>query len=126
MTRMFYRGASCVFLVYDVTRIESLNNALEYWLNEVRDHASPKDLVMVYLIGNKAELDGQRQVSLETVIDLACSHKITKRRNMIGDTKPPALISKCFETSALTGDNVSKVFEYALKEVYLAISDRVN
>ncbi len=35
VTRIFYRGAHCVFLTYDVTREETFAN-LSDWLNEIR------------------------------------------------------------------------------------------
>lgn len=35
ITRIFYRGAHCVFLVYDITREDTFVNVLE-WLKEVK------------------------------------------------------------------------------------------
>jgi len=35
ITRIFYRGAHCVFLTYDITREETFNNAGD-WLKEVK------------------------------------------------------------------------------------------
>ncbi len=35
ITRIFYRGAHCVFLTYDITREETFNNVIE-WLKEVK------------------------------------------------------------------------------------------
>ncbi len=54
MTRIFYRGAHCVFLTYDVTREETFVNLLD-WLKEIKQHASED--VRVYLIGNKSEME---------------------------------------------------------------------
>ena len=54
VTRIFYRGAHCVFLTYDVTREDTFVN-LQEWLKEIKQHASED--VRVYLIGNKAELE---------------------------------------------------------------------
>ena len=61
VTRIFYRGAHCVFLTYDVTREETFAN-LSDWLNEIRQHASED--VRIYLIGNKSEMEDQREVTL--------------------------------------------------------------
>ena len=61
VTRIFYRGAHCVFLTYDVTREETFAN-LGDWLKEIKQHASED--VRVYLIGNKAEMEEQREVTL--------------------------------------------------------------
>jgi small GTP-binding protein len=54
VTRIFYRGAHCVFLTYDVTREETFVNLLD-WLKEIKQHASED--VRVYLIGNKSEME---------------------------------------------------------------------
>lgn len=53
ITRIFFRGANCIFLTYDVTSEESFKN-LSYWLSEIKLHASQD--VKVYLIGNKVDL----------------------------------------------------------------------
>ena len=34
ITKIFYRGAHCIFLAYDITRLETFNN-LATWYNEV-------------------------------------------------------------------------------------------
>lgn len=60
VTRIFYRGAHCVFLTYDVTREETFVNLLD-WLKEIKQHASED--VRVYLIGNKSEMEDQREVT---------------------------------------------------------------
>ena len=54
MTRIFYRGAQCVFLTYDITREESFLD-LDDWLLEIQHNAPPD--VKIYLIGNKSELE---------------------------------------------------------------------
>ena len=99
VTRIFYRGAHCVFLTYDITRDETFVNAID-WLKEIQEHASPDTLI--YLIGNKAELEEEREITFDRAIEFARAHKI----------------SKCFETSATTGNNVEDVFGCAIKEVY--------
>ena len=54
MTRIFYRGAHCVFLTYDITRDETFVSLSE-WLKEIKQHAAED--VLIYMVGNKAELD---------------------------------------------------------------------
>ena len=99
MTRIFYRGANCVFLTYDITRDETFVNAID-WLKEIQEHASPDCLV--YLIGNKAELEEEREITFDRAVEFARAHKI----------------SKVFETSAKTGNNVEELFGCAIKEIY--------
>ena len=68
MTRIFYRGAHCVFLTYDITRDETFEN-LRTWLKEIRQHANED--VRIYLIGNKSELDSQREVQFDRAVEFA-------------------------------------------------------
>ena len=59
ITNTYYRHAIGVMLVYDISCRESFEN-LERWLVELRDHADDK--IKVVLVGNKSDLDNQRQV----------------------------------------------------------------
>ena len=56
----------------------------------------------MYLIGNKAELEEEREITFDRAIEFARAHKI----------------SKVFETSAKTGNNVEDVFACAIKEIH--------
>lgn len=99
MTRIFYRGAHCVFLTYDITRDETFEN-LKSWLKEIKQHAAED--VRIYLIGNKSELESAREVNFDRAVEFARSNNI----------------HKCFETSAKTGQNVEEVFSCGGKELY--------
>ena len=101
ITRIFYRGANCVFLCYDITRKETFNNVQE-WLMEIKQHASQD--VIVYLIGNRIDQEELREVKKETAIEYCKQNKI----------------DKFYETSARTGFNVESVFSLAAKELYYA------
>ena len=100
VTRIFYRGAHCVFLTYDITRDETFANLVE-WLKEIQNHAAED--VKIYLIGNKSEMEEQREVFKERAIEFAKEHNI----------------HKVFETSAKTGDNVEEVFSAAAREIFV-------
>ena len=52
VTRVFYKGAHCIFLVYDITSAESFRKAKD-WLEEVRSNSGPN--VVIMLIGNKSD-----------------------------------------------------------------------
>ena len=99
MTRIFYRGAHCVFLTYDITRDETFEN-LRGWLKEIKQHATED--VRIYLIGNKSELESGREVQFDRAVEFAKQNGI----------------HKCFETSAKTGQNVEEVFSCAGKELF--------
>jgi len=68
IVRSYYRGAAGVLLVYDVTRRETFN-ALEQWLNEVRENsgvgANKEADPVILLAGNKCDLEkvGRREVT---------------------------------------------------------------
>ena len=100
VTRIFYRGAHCVFLTYDVTREETFVNLLD-WLKEIKQHASED--VRIYLIGNKSEMEEQREVTFQRALEFAREYRL----------------HKVFETSAKTGFNVEEVFATVAKELYL-------
>jgi Ras-related protein Rab-4B len=60
VTRSYYRGAAGALLVYDVARRDSFN-ALANWLADARALASPS--IVVLLVGNKSDLEAQREVT---------------------------------------------------------------
>ena len=57
------------------------------------------------MIGNKSELEEQREITFDRAIEFAKSNGI----------------HKCFETSAKTGMNVEEVFSCAGKELFHAV-----
>ena len=97
VTRIFYRGAQCVFLTYDVTRHETFDNIAD-WLKDIRDHAMEE--VLIYLVGNKAD-SADKEVSGSEGLAFAQGNGI----------------HKFFETSAKTGDAVHDVFSIATKDM---------
>ncbi|KAM1398079.1 hypothetical protein ACFX2I_015580 [Malus domestica] len=62
ITSAYYRGAVGALLVYDVTRHVTFEN-VERWLNELRDHTD--SIIVIMLVGNKADLRHLRAVSVE-------------------------------------------------------------
>jgi GTPase SAR1 family protein len=71
------------------------------WLKEVKQHANTD--IVVYLIGNRADLEDEREVPKERAVEFCQQYGI----------------DKFFETSAKTGFNVEEVFSLAAKELYL-------
>ena len=62
ITKIFYRGAHCVCLCYDITRMDTSLN-LETWLREVRVQSEAN--VTVILIGNMKDREHLREVKQE-------------------------------------------------------------
>jgi Ras-related protein Rab-2A len=89
ITRSYYRAAVAAMLVFDVTRRESFEH-LSTWLSETANYP----MMTIVLVGNKADLDSQREVSQ------AEAEQYAEARGL------PYL-----ETSAKAGLNVDKCFE---------------
>jgi len=60
VTKSYYRGAAGALLVYDISSRESYN-AVSNWLTDAQNLANPN--LVVLLVGNKRDLEEDRQVS---------------------------------------------------------------
>jgi len=93
---MYFRGARGGFIVFDVTNRKSFEN-VSLWLEEVQKHC---ENIPLLLIGNKIDLEDQREVSSEE-----------------GEALAKKLGLPFFETSAKTGELVTKCFTMLAKEM---------
>lgn len=98
ITRSYYRGAAGALLVYDITRRETFNH-LTRWLEEARQNANANMVIM--LIGNKADLEHRRAVSVEE------GKKFADDNGLI-----------FLETSAKTAKNVEEAFCNTATKIY--------
>jgi len=103
----FYRSASLAIMVYSIDNEDSFSN-IEKWLNDVKTQSNPD--VIIFLIGNKADLEDKRKITR------AQGEKFCKDHN----------ISYFTETSAKTGLNVQNVFMEAAKQLYIQHEDIKN
>eukprot|EP01125_Pyxidicula_operculata_P016286 TRINITY_DN5580_c0_g1_i1.p1 TRINITY_DN5580_c0_g1~~TRINITY_DN5580_c0_g1_i1.p1 ORF type:complete len:208 (-),score=38.87 TRINITY_DN5580_c0_g1_i1:281-904(-) len=106
--RVFYRGADCCLLVFDVTKLKTLQG-LSFWKKEFERHAEVESADFPFIVvGNRIDLDpDQREVSYEDAANWC------KNNGNI----------KYFETSAKTGHNVEKTFRVAATEVLRQIQE---
>ena len=104
LTRSSYRGVAGVLMVYDVSR-RSTYNHLNSWLKDARNLTSNPDAVIV-LIGNKYDLEAQRDVTFE-------EHNQFAEEN--------GLMFK--ETSTKTGDGVEEAFLETAHKIYQIMQD---
>ena len=62
ITRNYYKGASGIILIFDVTNIKSFEN-IKKWINEIKEEISEN--VSIVLIGNKIDNVKERKITKE-------------------------------------------------------------
>ena len=106
----FYRNSSLAILVYSIDKMETFDN-LERWLNDIKTQSNPD--IKIILIGNKNDLEEQREVSKEKGEQFYSDHNL----------------SYFMETSAKTGFNAQNLFKKAgsiLYEEHLKNKDNIT
>ena len=68
ITNAYYKGSKGALVVYDITRKESFNN-IDKWISELKKNADID--VSIVMIGNKCDLENDRQVTKEEAQDKA-------------------------------------------------------
>lgn len=86
----YYKGTHGILLVFDLTNMQTFRD-MEQWLSDVEKHG--KDNVVKLLVGNKKDMDQQRQVPYEEAAKFAESLGV-----------------KYIETSAKSGENIEESF----------------
>ena len=87
------KGAHCIILGYDVTLKESFESIRDFWYNFLKKNIDINN-VLIYLVGNKIDLDDLRKVENE------------EGKSLAND-----LNMKFFEVSAKTRDGVDILLE---------------
>ena len=98
ITSAYYKGAKGAFIVYDITR-KGTFESVDKWVSDLKASADKK--ITLLLIGNKCDLEDQRQITKEEAEQKAKSFEVAY-----------------LETSALSGENLEKAFEMLVNEVY--------
>lgn len=101
---MYYHSAQIAILVFSLIDASTFNE-VEKWMDELREHLPA--LPIIYLIGNKADLDDKRQLSAE---------KPQMYADEIGATY--------FETSALNGKGIDDFYTHLANTAYHSPSIR--
>ena len=94
----YYRKAFGILLLFDVTKKSSFM-ACKNYLEEVRNNSDKK--CVIYLVGNKIDLENEREVSKEEAINFAKIENI-----------------KYIETSAVKNMKVNEAFTSLLNNIY--------
>lgn len=101
ITQQYYRGCDGVFLVVDMTNVETLRNLPRTWLTDVKNFCGgiaqndPKSPVLIVL-ANKCDQTKHFQISDGHLSGLLMTH---------------------FKTSAKTGTNVTEAFEEMTRQI---------
>ena len=98
ITSSYYKGAQGCLLVYDITKKKSFDN-IDKWYSELKSNSDEKIYTM--LLGNKSDLEENREVSIEE------AEKKAKNFNIA-----------FMETSAFNGNNINKAFNELINNVY--------
>ena len=102
ITRNFYRNADGLLVVFDLTCKESFNH-VKNWINEAKEH---KNDIKTILVGNKLDLEDEREVDKETAL------KFAEKNNL-----------KYLETSAKNGKNINNSFK---EMIALILNDKTE
>jgi len=97
ITKNYYKGSHGIILIYDVTSIQTYEN-IKTWVSQIREEASSN--VVIYIVGNKIDMEEERKVSKE------------EGKNLADELGFPFV-----ETSAKTGINVNETFEDLVERV---------
>ena len=97
ITRSYYKSSACAFIVYDITEKKTFYDVTT-WLQDCRDMCYKN--ILIYLIGNKSDLEEKRQVTQEE------GRQFAEENNLV-----------FFETSALNGNNIEEIFVESATEL---------
>lgn len=98
ITQSYYRSAHGAIIAYDITR-PSTFDSVNHWIKEVENFGATN--VVLVLIGNKCDLEDERQVPFQK----ACS--MAKERGILA----------ALETSAKESQNVEEAFMMMAREL---------
>ena len=94
------RNSDGIFIVYDISNFESFKN-IDFWINEINKCIDLNNVV-IYLIGNKSDLNNIRNVSYDF------GNEKKKKENF----------SKFAEVSAKENYNINNIFTEFYNEIF--------
>lgn len=92
INEQYYRKADGILLVFDIADKLSFNKIKNYYIKTIKEKC--KEDIPIVLLGNKTDLEDQREVSQEEAIDLSIKEEYIYK-----------------ETSCLRNENVADAFE---------------
>ena len=103
----YYKKADCCLLVYDISRKSTFDDCKDYYNENIKDKC--KENIKVILLGNKTDLEDQREVKPEEGAAFALENDYI-----------------FMETSCLKNENVAKVFETLIEITKIELKKNIN
>lgn len=104
ITRTYFRSSAVALIVYDVTKRKSFEDVVS-WFQECQKHGN--ETLICVLVGNKTDLEEQREVSFEE------GEQFAKENQML-----------FLESSAKSSENVRRIFGESAELVMKKIESR--
>ena len=98
ITKNYYNNSNGIILVYSVIDKKSFDD-ISNWIDEIKEQT--KDDIIIFLVGNKIDLNEKRVISIKEGEKLAENYHINY-----------------YETSAKTGKGIDKIFNDLIKQIY--------
>ena len=95
ITKNYFKDCCCVLIIYDITNRQTFNN-LQNWINTIQNYCNK--YITLYMIGNKCDLEEQREVNYEE------GEKFAQENNIHFN-----------ESSAKENININEIFEECTK-----------
>ena len=105
IARAYYKNSVCACVVYDISSHSSFED-IQVWIDDCTKQTAKS--VLLFLIGNKNDLNDKREVSYEEGEAYAKAHKML-----------------FLEASAKTGHNINAIFERSVKQIAKNIANNV-
>lgn len=99
VTRLYYKGANGIILVFDLTNQKSFDELKSIWLRDIKNNTDQN--VQIIIVGNKQDLIENRKVSESMAINFCKENGY-----------------KYIEASAKEGTNILKIFEEISFDLY--------
>ena len=104
IVKQYYIGANGILLIFDITNKKSFDK-IDFWYNDLINRIK-KDEIIIYLVGNKVDLEENRQITIEE------AEKYANDKNI-----------PYFEVSAKSGDGIKKLFDDITNDIMDKISN---
>ena len=104
LSKNYYNQSDGFVIVYDITKKETFFN-VKKWIEEINDSCSEYNKTVI--VGNKSDLEEDRQIKKEDGKKLAQDHNLN-----------------FFEISALKGHNIDKAFDCLIKIILKDIKSK--